>query len=171
MDWYALHTKPRQELLAQTALAREGLETFFPKLKRKRTIRRVRKWTVGPLFPNYIFARFAYAKDHRLVKYANGVSTIVGFGGRPAVVDEQIIDGIRTHCEAVDAAAEDTVVLPPASFRPGEIVEIKAGPLMGMQGIFEREMSDRDRVVVLLETLARGARVEVSREELERIDG
>ena len=48
--------------------------------------------------------------------------------------------------------------------------EIEDGPLRGLQGIFEREMGDRERVVILLETLAQGARVEVRREQLERCE-
>ena len=163
MNWYAIHTKPRQETLAQTSLQREGMETFFPKLKRKRTIRRVRKWMTGPLFPCYIFARFDAQQSGRLVKYANGVTNIVSFGGKPAMVEEALIETIRLH------AQEDVVTVQPLPFKPGDIVEIQTGPLRGLSGIFEREMSDRDRVVILLETLAKGTRVQVSREQLEVI--
>jgi len=51
MQWYAIHAKPRQESLAMLNLQREGVEAFFPKLRRRRTIRRVRKWVTGPFFP------------------------------------------------------------------------------------------------------------------------
>jgi transcriptional antiterminator RfaH len=163
--WYAIRTKPRQESLAQTSLERENIETFFPKLRRRRTIRRVRKWVTGPLFPSYLFARFDVETSGRLVKYANGVTKIVSFGGNPAIVDEAIITAIRDHSE------DAVVTLPPTSFKPGEVVEIKAGPLMGLQGIFEREMSDRDRVVILLDALAKGARVQLTRDQLEKVVG
>jgi transcriptional antiterminator RfaH len=163
MNWYAVHTKPRQEPLAQTSLQREGIQTFYPKLKRRRTIRRVRRWVIGPLFPGYIFARFDVARSGRLVKYATGVTHIVSFGGKPAIVDDAIIAAIAEHAE------DDIVTVPPPSLRPGDVVEIKAGPLMGLQGIFEREMPDRERVIILLETIARGARVEVTRDQLEKV--
>lgn len=161
VNWYAIHTKPRQETLAESGLQREGVETFHPKLCRKRTIRRVRKWTTGPLFPGYIFGRFDIRQSARLVKYATGVTNIVSFGGKPAVVEDAIIQTIRSH------AQEDVVTAQPQQFKPGDIVEIQEGPLRGLLGIFEREMSDRDRVVVLLDALAKGARVELSREQLE----
>ncbi|MCX7915619.1 MAG: hypothetical protein N3A53_04880 [Verrucomicrobiae bacterium] len=61
------------------------------------------------------------------------------------------------------------IELPPTPLRPGEVVEIQAGPLQGLQGIFERELSDKERVVILLDTLARGARVEIARELIERV--
>jgi transcriptional antiterminator RfaH len=164
MNWYAIHTKPRQESIAQTSLEREGLATFFPKLKRRRTIRRVRKWVISPLFPGYIFARFEAERQSRLVKYANGVASIVSFGGKPAIVEEALLDEIRAHAE------QDVVTVQPARFQPGELVEIQAGPLRGLQGIFEREMSDAERVIILLETLAKGARVEIQRELLEKAE-
>ena len=183
MTWFAVHTKPRAESLAQRSLAREGVATFYPKLRRKKTIRRVRRWVTGPLFPCYLFAQFDYNQNHRLVQYANGVTHIVNFGGNPAAVADEIISAIQAHCRGETAdpdtrnltpdtfSSSDTVTLEPVAFKPGEIVEIKSGPLMGLQGVFEREMPDRDRVVILLETLARGAKVQVSREELERIEG
>jgi transcriptional antiterminator RfaH len=163
MNWYAVHTKPRQESLAQTSLEREGIETFFPKLKRKRTIRRVRRWVTGALFPNYLFARFDAERSGRLVKYANGVINIVSFGGKPAVVDDAVIAAIAGHSQ------DDVITITPPQLKPGDIVEIQEGPLRGLQGVFEREMSDRDRVVVLLEVIAKGARVQVTRDQLERI--
>jgi transcriptional antiterminator RfaH len=163
MNWYAIHTKPRQEHLAQTGLQREGIETFYPKLKRRKTIRRVRKWVTGPLFPSYIFARFDAVRSGRLVKYASGVIKIVSFGGKPAIVEDAIITAITDHAE------DNVITVGPPSLKQGDRVEIQDGPLRGLQGVFEREMSDKDRVVILLETLAKGARVEVTRDQLEKV--
>jgi transcriptional antiterminator RfaH len=163
MNWYAVHTKPRRESVAESGLQREGIETFFPKLRRKKTIRRVRRWVTGPLFPNYLFARFEFSGSGRLVKYATGITNIVSFGGKPAAVDESIIRAIQSHCE------ENVVTIQPPELRPGDEVEIQEGPLRGLKGIFERELSDSERVVILLQSIAAAARVEVSREQLEKI--
>ena len=149
--------------MAVAGLQREGIETFYPKLRRRKTVRRVRKWVTGPLFPSYIFARFDVTQSGRLVKYANGVINLVSFGGKPAIVDDAILAAIKTH------APDDTLVVEPMPLKSGDVVEIQAGPLRGLQGVFERAMSDRDRVVVLLNVLARGARVEVDREQLEKV--
>lgn len=163
VNWFAVHTKPRQEGVAELSLKREGVETFYPKMKHRKTIRRVRKWVTGPLFPSYIFARFDAAQSARLVKYSNGVINLVSFGGKPATVDESLIESIKAH------AQDDTVVVQPKPLKRGDVVEIQEGPLRGLHGVFEREMSDRDRVVVLLNVLSQGARVEVYREQLEKI--
>jgi transcriptional antiterminator RfaH len=160
--WYAIHTKPRQESLAESSLRQEGIETYFPKLRRRKTIRRVRRWVTNPLFPSYIFARFDAGQSRRLVRYANGIANIVSFGGQPAIVDDSILGAIQEH-------AEDAVVtLPPTPYRPGDLLEIQDGPLRGFQGVFEREMSDSDRVVVLLETIT-SARVQLSREQIAKV--
>ncbi|MBM3861386.1 MAG: hypothetical protein FJ395_17300 [Verrucomicrobia bacterium] len=163
MNWYAIHTKPREETLAETSLQREGIETFYPRLRRRRTIRRVRRWVTGPLFPCYIFARFDANASRRLVCYANGVTNIVSFGGHPAVVDDDIIAAIVAHAE------DDVVTVIPPKFQPGDLIEIQEGPFRGLQGVFEREMSDSERVVVLLQTLATAARVQVPRDQLAKV--
>lgn len=163
MKWFAVHTKPRQEDLAVDALRLGEIETFYPKLRRKKTIRRKLQWITRPLFPRYIFARFDYDQSQRFVHYANGVSRIIKFGDTPVIVDDSIIQAIR------ERAVEEIVTVQPPSFQRGDRVEIQDGPLRGLQGIFERDLSDSERVLILLECLAQGARVEVSRDQLERI--
>ena len=163
MNWYAIHAKPRQESVAVLSLQREKVETFFPQLRRKRTIRRVRKWVTGPLFPGYFFARFDVQRDARLVRYASGVIKVVSFGDQPAIVEDAIIEAIQQHAE------ENVVTVSPLPFKPGDVVEIQTGPLRGFQGVFEREMSDQERVVVLLDTLATSTRVQIAREQLEKV--
>jgi len=145
------------------SLQREKVETFFPQLRRKRTIRRVRKWVTGPLFPGYFFARFDAQRDARLVRYASGVIKVVSFGDQPAIVEDAIIEAIQQHAE------ENVVTVSPLPFKPGDVVEIQTGPLRGFQGVFEREMSDQERVVVLLDTLASSTRVQIAREQLEKV--
>jgi transcriptional antiterminator RfaH len=163
MNWYAIHTKPRQEAVAQSSLEREGLTTFLPKLRRKRTIRRQYRWTEGPLFPTYLFARFDLEKTARLVKYATGVTNIVSFGGKPAAVDDAIILAIIAHC------VDNVVTIEPPKLLPGDLVQIQEGPFRGLRGIFEREMSGSERVVILLQSIAAAARIQVPYHKLEKV--
>jgi transcriptional antiterminator RfaH len=163
MRWYAVHTKPRQETVAQAALDREGVQTFLPRLRRKKIVRRKYQWVTGPLFPGYLFACFDFALRGRLVRYANGVTNIVSFGGKPAVVDDTIIRTIQDHCDG------DTVTLQPVAYQPGDEVKIQEGPLAGLRGIFERDMRDSERVVILLQTMGQVARVVVSKEQIEKL--
>ncbi len=160
MYWYTLHTKPRQERQAATNLEALGVETFCPQLMRRKVIRRRWRNTVGPLFPGYLFARFDVETSFRMVNYATGVRKIVAFGGEPEPLDEEIIHGIRERltdgCLSVQAG----------SLRPGQSVQIQSGPLQGLEAIFEREMSDHQRVVLLLRTIESRWRVVLPLEQV-----
>ena len=160
--WLCVHTRPRRETGAER-YCREvlKLDTYYPRLKRLKTIRRVKRWVVGPLFPRYFFCRLNLAQNFRAVQYAPQVIGVVSFGGRPTPVDDAIIDQIRQWAgEAVD------IVRVRPGFRPGDLVEIADGPLRGLQAVVLQDMSDRDRVAVLLSTLGCQARLIVSRSQL-----
>lgn len=160
--WLCVHTRPRKEAGAEQYCRESlGLDTYYPRLKHLKTIRRVKRWVVGPLFPRYFFCRLNLSQSFRAVQYAPQVIGVVGFGGRPTVVDETIIEQLKQW--AGDAV--DIVTVRPG-FRPGDLVEIADGPLRGLQAVVLQEMSDRDRVAVLLSTLGCQARLIVSRSQL-----
>jgi len=153
--WYALSVKPHQERQAESNLKRLGLETLCPLLKHDKVIRRQRKTVIGPLFPGYIFARFSLPHYYRAVIYARGVKHIVSFGLTPAVVDDHLIEELKGRLE------NGCLVRIRHELRPGQVVRIKHGPLGGLEAVFERDLSDRQRVVLLLRALAYQARVVV----------
>ena len=80
MFWYTIHTKPRQESQVEMSLGQYGLETFCPRIKQIKLVRRKRVVRIGPLFPNYLFVRFDIHKDLRGVKFARGVRNVVSLG-------------------------------------------------------------------------------------------
>ncbi len=160
--WLCVHTRPRKEAGAEQ-YCRDvlGLDTYYPKLKRLKIIRRVKRSVIGPLFPRYFFCRLNLTRNFRAVQYAPQVLGVVGFGGRPTVVDDAIIHQLQQWAgETVD------VVTVRPGLRAGDLVEISDGPLRGLQAIVLQEMSDRDRVAVLLSTLGCQARLIVSRSQL-----
>ena len=153
MFWYAVNTKPHCESQVEVFLSSLGFDVFFPRIKQMKLIRRKREKRISPLFPNYIFVRFDVEANLRAVKYARGVRRIVTFGSVPAIVSEDLIEGIR--CRLLQDAWDTTI----QKFRPGQIVRIQDGPLFGLEAIFEREMSESQRAVLLLHALAYQARV------------
>jgi len=160
--WLCVHTRPRKEAGAER-YCRDvlGLDTYYPRLKRLKTIRRVKRWVVGPLFPRYFFCHLNLAQNFRAVQYAPQVVGVVSFGGHPTPVDDSIIEQLQQWAgEAVD------IVTVRPGFHPGDLVEIADGPLRGLQAIVLQDMSDRDRVAVLLSTLGCQARLIVSRSQL-----
>lgn len=160
MKWYAVKTKPHQEPLADLNLQRLGVETFFPRLEQNKLIRRKRQTVIGPLFPGYLFARLDLDVHYRAVTYARGVQRVVAFGSTPAIVEEEIIEALKSRLH------DGCVLVPQQKFSPGQVVRIQEGPLGGLDAIFEREMSDHRRVALLLQTLSFRARVIVDMEQV-----
>ncbi len=165
MNWYCIHTKPLKEHQIASHLEEMlALETYFPKLRQQKTIRRVRRVVTNALFPRYLFCRFDPALHYRAVRYSPDVIDVVSFGGQPALVDDAIIAGLRAWAgEAVD------VISIQPGLRPGDLVEITDGPMRGLEAVILHERSDRDRVAVLLSILECGAQVMISRAQLRRV--
>ena len=151
-QWYAVHTKPRQEAIAEAFLCQIDIETFYPKVAPGKS-----------LFTGYIFTRFDAETQLRLVKYSKGVSSIVSFGDKPAPVDESLIEAIKARIK------DGFVHLDPPSFTKGEKVEIKEGPLEGVSGIFDSRVKDSDRVIVLLNAIASQSRMIIPATSLRKV--
>ncbi len=166
MNWYCVHTRPLKEEHA-VSFCREtlGLETYYPRLRRQKTIRRVRRIVTGPLFPRYMFCHFDMASHYRAVRYAPEVIDVVSFGGKPAVVEDALIGELRSWA----GEAVDVITLQP-SLRPGDRVEITDGPMRGLQAVILHGRDDRERVTVLLSILECQAQMMISRTQLARVD-
>jgi transcription antitermination factor NusG len=87
------------------------------------------------------------------VSYATGVRKIVEFGSGPVELDPTMIDAIK------ERVSDGYVTLMPVRPAHGQIVHIKGGPLAGLEAVFIREMTDRNRVLLLLNTLGFHARL------------
>lgn len=165
LGWYCIHTKPLKESLVASSLeGRLGLETYFPRLRRQKTIRFVQRVVTSPLFPRYLFCRFDLAASYRAVRYAPEVIEIVSFGERPTRVDDAMIDELKSW-----AGEEVDVITLQPDLQAGDLVEIIDGPMRGLQAVLLRERSDHDRVAVLLSILECGAQMIISRSQLARI--
>jgi transcriptional antiterminator RfaH len=162
MNWYCVHTKPKREQQVAAYLhERLALETYFPRFKRQKTIRRVRRMVTGPLFPRYLFTRFDFSKEYRAIRYAPDVLEIVSTGSRPAIVADSLIKELK--CWAGEAL--DLITLQP-DLGPGDRVEITDGPLRGFPAVILHAKNDSDRVAILLSLLASDAKMTISRSQL-----
>jgi transcriptional antiterminator RfaH len=156
MRWHVIRTKPRQEKQAEFHIRQLRVETFLPLLRQNKMVRRARKIVLAPLFPGYMFARVDVRTHYRAVSYARGVLTIVGFGGKPAEISQALIDAIKGRLE------NGYLTPDPKHFKRGQILRINSGPLAGLEAVFVREMTDRNRVLLLLNTLGLHAKLNMS---------
>lgn len=159
MMWYAIYTKPSQEKRAAENLEAWGLETLAPWLSPSGA-----SPFSKPLFPRYIFGRFDAAQMLHKVYFTRGVSSVVSFGGQPAIIMDDVITAIR---ERVDRNGK--VVREPTGWKTGDTVVIESGPLRSLKGIFERDLPDGERVRILLEMVTYSAHIEIARSALTKL--
>ncbi len=153
INWFAIHTKPRREAIAQAYISRLGLDVFLPRNNWQTVPTRESCFMVKPLFPGYLFARFCPADHLHLVRYARGVCRVVSAGDVPLPVDEQVIELVRQR-----APLYPSLELP-LGIHPGTEVVVQSGVLSGLHAIFERKLSDQHRVTLLLNTIHYQARI------------
>jgi transcriptional antiterminator RfaH len=152
--WFVVHTKPRQESVAQEQLERQGYPVYFPRLSLPR-LRRSR-WSdvVEPLFPRYLFVRVEVGEQALTpIRSTRGVCSVLRFGDRYAEVPPSLVASLRAR--ANEAGLH---VLSDLGLRRGDRLHIIAGPFEGFEAVFESQIG-ADRVRVLLEVLGAAASV------------
>jgi transcriptional antiterminator RfaH len=163
MNWYCIHTRPqREQFVAEQLGTFLGLEVYFPTIRLTKTIRRVRREVVEPLFPRYLFCRCEMTADYRAVRYARDVIDLVSFGSQPVQVEEQLIDQIKSWAATTDLPSHAS------SLAAGEQVEITFGPMQGLHAVILDAQNDHERVAVLLSILGCDARLTIDRSLLAR---
>jgi transcriptional antiterminator RfaH len=158
--WYAIHTHPKQESRAEGNLKAWDVETFLPKIKDSRIneCTGMRTNSIKPLFPRYIFARFAFDNLFSKVRFTRGVHSVVSLGDIPAPVDDRVIEIITAQID------QDGFVRIGEEIKPGTKVLIQAGTFKGLTGIFERETSAAGRIKILLDSVYYQAHVEIDKQ-------
>jgi len=164
-SWYVIHTHRRQEDRVGNNLGALGIEALIPRVKKRLYNNYTGEVThlVKPFFPNYVFARFDVHNLLYKVRFTRGVHSVVCYGTTPAQVDDWIITTIRSR------AGEDGCVKIGENLKPGDEVIIENGPLKDFKGIFERETSEVDRVMILLQTVSYQAHLVIEREMLKKV--
>jgi transcriptional antiterminator RfaH len=152
--WYVVLTKARSEEIAQFHLNTKGIEVFYPKLLLPIANKGSRHCV--SLFPNYLFVRIAISsQEYFRVAWCPGVKRLIGFGGTPAVIEEQVINLMR------ERANQDGLIVARSNLKVGDEVQITEGPFKGLVGIIQEPPNAKSRVKVLMDILNRRVQVEV----------
>ena len=161
--WYVIQTKPKKEEEAKSYLSTAGVEMFNPLIETFTLRNKGMSKELKPLFPGYIFGRFDLESNYRLVKWAKGVKKILGFGAYPTPIPEEAVEIIkeRTNPQGIVRAKHD--------FEPNDVVRVKTGPMKDLAGIFERWLSDRERVRILLKIIGYQPAVEMHYSMIEKV--
>jgi transcriptional antiterminator RfaH len=161
-SWYLIYTKPRQECLAQENLARQGYETYLPRIyqTRRRNGRHVK--TIEAFFPRYLFIRLDTETDNWApIRSTIGVSKLVRFDGIPAVVPDDLIKTLQSND---DEKGIQNVLQ--KDLKRGDKVTIIDGPLAGYQGVYQ-QMNSAERVAVLVDLIGKNTLLNISVHDLQ----
>jgi transcriptional antiterminator RfaH len=156
MHWYAIHSKPRQEERALENLQRQGFEAWLPLLTVEKVLRSKLVQVVEPMFSRYLFIRLDTEQTNwSPIRSTLGVSKLVSFGNRPAVVADELIEALRQMPEQA----------PQRLIQPGQQVKIVSGPLRGLEGIYQQADGEL-RAMVLIELLNKQHRIVTEMQDL-----
>jgi transcriptional antiterminator RfaH len=161
--WYVIQTKPKKEEEATSYLSTKGMEIFSPLMEsfalRNGRMNKVLK----PLFPGYIFGKFDLEQNYPLVRWAKGVKNVLGFGGYPVPLSEEVVKAIKERTDP------QNVLRVKSHFETNDVVRIKTGPMKDLLGIFERWVSDSERVRILLSLIGYQPVVEIHHSMIEKV--
>ena len=162
--WYVVATKPRQEVVAQEHLQRQGYATLLPTLRLRKRQRGKWQEVTEPTFPGYVFVGLELGRDDMApIRSTQGCRDLVRFGQQPAVVHEDIIRALQMGNSAQGASADE--IKDP--FSPGDVVLIEDGPFQGLSAIYCMNKG-ADRVQVLITLLGRAQHLNIDIDSVSR---
>ena len=96
MQWFVVHTKPRQEQRALENLQRQGFAAWLPMLSVEKFRRGRLEKVIEPMFSRYLFIQLdKVTSNWSPIRSTMGVSKLVTFGNLPAAVPPEIVDALR----------------------------------------------------------------------------
>ena len=162
--WFLVRSKPRQESVALTHLARQGYESYLPLFATEKLVRRKSTVVQEPMFARYLFVRLdttGNGQSWSPIRSTVGVSELVSFGSRPARVDDALIAALREREIAQQAS-------PTTLFAHGDSVRITEGAFAGLEAIYQ--MNDAEgRAMVLLDLLSKPVAMTIDAASLRKV--
>lgn len=155
-EWYAVWTRNQCEQKVEDQLGRKSFQVFLPRVRVPSRRRDRHRILVQPLFPGYLFLRFAPSRESYIrVASTDGVVRVLGDGwDRLSPVGEEQVDAVRRVVSVGGAGPVPWVTT-------GEPVRIVAGPLAGLTGRVGAWRRRHATFVVNVDLLQRSVGVEV----------
>lgn len=156
-NWYVINTKPKKEFQVERLFTEGGIEIYNPKYQHEDRIK--------PFFPGYEFISFDFPDQYRLVKYTRGVKRVVGAREIPVPIPDGVIHEIKSRevngLIEIDKYGEKPEI--------GDEIEVVEGPLKGLRGVFKKELTAKERVLILLNYVTYQAQLIIEKEKLKKV--
>ena len=154
LRWYAVYTCANHEKRVAEQLRERSVDYFLPMYERKRRWKDRRVKLQTPLFPGYVFVRVAL-RDRLRILPTPGIVHLVGFGGHPAALPQEDIQAVQ------NCLSHGLQVEPHPYLRVGHRVQVKRGPLQGLEGIVVRR-KNRSCFILSFGLLQRAVAIEMN---------
>jgi transcription antitermination factor NusG len=163
-NWYAVRTRSNFERTVAREIEAKRIEVYLPAYDEVRQWKDRKTVVSVPLFPGYVFARFADNPDQRLaILKASGSVQILGCGGGIESIPKEQIDAVyrmlksKVHC------------FPYPFLKEGDAVRVKRGALRGLEGLLVR-VKNQTRLVISVSLLSQSVAAEVDARDVEPIN-
>lgn len=155
--WYVVNTRPKKESQVEKLFQAGGFEVYNPKY--------IHETKVKPFFNGYEFINFEYPQQYRMVKYTRGVKKVIGNGVMAVPIPDNIIEEIKAR------EVNGYIELEKYGEEPnsGDEIEVMEGPFKGFKGIFKKELSQKERVLVLLNYITYQGRIIIEKKKIKKI--
>jgi transcriptional antiterminator RfaH len=160
--WYVIQTKPGNEHRVEANLLNQEIDAFLPLVETSQWKSGKMVELIKPFFPNYLFAKLDLGLNYYKVKWTRGVSKILGAGNEPVPVSERVIQSIK------ERIVKGNVVRLDDELKEGDLVQITSGPFKDLTGIFQKRMSDKGRVRILLSLIGVDVPIQISRRQIKK---
>ena len=128
-NWYAIRVKSRSEKKVYADLEEQNIEAYLPLQRKLRQWSDRKKWVETPLISGYVFV-FISRKEYELVLRIYNVVSYIYFEGKAAIIREGDINLLKRMLGQTESEVEITL----EPLKPGQMVKIISGPLMGVVG-------------------------------------
>ncbi len=161
-DWFIINTKPKQDFQVEKKLREIDINVYLPRYLKKLKKNKSKLDVVAPLFPSYLFAQFNIAAHYQMIRYTRGVRTVLGNKEYLWTMDHTKITDIQSRED------RGVVVLRhrEENFHKGDSIVIDEGAFEGWEGIFEEELPDQKRAIIMLTNVRFSSKLIIPKEYL-----
>ena len=148
-NWYAVSTKHKLEFVALKNLERQYIYTYLPKIyKYSLNKKKLAKKLYNAFFPGYLFVNLDIEKDRwQKINSTIGVNKIISLGSCPVPIANSIVDEIKKLEDVKGIITEND------TYHKNDHIMIKGGVFSGNVGLFDKYISGKNRVRVLLSVM------------------
>ena len=141
MDWFALYTKPHNEIKVAEKLLSMGIEAYCPTIVVEKQWSDRKKKIQQPLLNSYVFVK-VNEKERGLVFAVPGVVRYLFWLGKPAVVKELEVQAIK---QMLQEKYKDITV---ATLEVGKKIILQEGAFKGVEATLKEQKGNKTILVL-----------------------